>query len=258
VSVWRLEQIHKSWRVGRWPRRAERVGLAGADLQIDAGERVGIVGASGSGKTTLVRCGLGLCRPTSGTVRLFGEDTAAWGRRAWRRARRDAQLLFQDPRAMLHAGLPIGALLRDSAALHRPGEDPMALAHEALDSVGLAGRSASLPGELSGGEQRRVGLARVLLARPRLLVVDEPTAGLDAAIKPRMLRLMLDRVGPEAGIVWVSHDLAAVARYCDRVVVLHAGTVVERFPTASLATGWQPQNAHTARLLHAVGWETTP
>jgi ABC-type glutathione transport system ATPase component len=208
-----------------------------ADLDLRSGELVALVGPSGSGKTTLARCGLGLLGVDAGRIRLFGEDTTSLDRAGWRRARSRAQLLFQDPRAMLHPQLPIGLLLEESAALHRPDADPVRVAAEALRAVGLSDRGLHRPRELSGGERRRAGLARVLVARPELLVADEPTAGLDAELRREMVDLLFSSCGPEAAVVVVTHDLATVAPACDRVVVLDRGRVVEELDRAALARG---------------------
>lgn len=229
--------------------------VAGVDLAVEQGERVGLIGASGSGKSTLARVGLGLLAFDAGSVRLFGEDTASWSRQRWAAVRSKAQVLFQDPRSMLNPWLPIGALLEESAALHRPGEDAATVASQVLASVGLQGRSDALSGELSGGERRRAGLARVLVSRPALLVADEPTAGLDAARKGELLELLLDGAGRECAVVLVSHDLAAVAWCCDRVVVMSDGRIVDEFAPTSLRTpGWRPRHALTTELLTARGW----
>jgi ABC-type glutathione transport system ATPase component len=225
-----------------------------ASLEVAEGERIGLIGASGSGKTTLVRCGLGLVRADGGRIALFGRDTAGWSGRDWRGARHEVQLLLQDPRAMLHPELTIRALLEESAALHRPEADPAAAAAEVLQSVGLGARADALPRELSGGERRRAGIARVLLARPRLLVADEPTAGLDAVLKRRMVDRIVEAAGPGCAIVLVTHDLAAVAPVCDRIAVMHGGRVIETFPAAALGAGFEPALRTTALLLAASGF----
>jgi peptide/nickel transport system ATP-binding protein len=242
-----LEKVYRSW-TGR-----SHVALAGASLEIGAGERVAIIGASGSGKSTLVRCGTGLEARDGGTVTVLGEDASRWTARHWARARRRVQVLFQDPRAMLHPDLPIGVLLEESAALHRPDEDRRAVASALLASVGLDGRADALPRELSGGERRRAGIARVMASRPELLIADEPTAGLDAVLKPRMLRLLLEAAGPRCAVVVVTHDVAAVAPVCGRMVVMDQGRVVEAFPTSAVAHGPRPSHPRTRELLDAAG-----
>jgi peptide/nickel transport system ATP-binding protein len=250
APIWELRGVGVTFRSGLLARRAHPA-LRGIDLAVAPGERLAIIGESGSGKTTLARVGLGLVRPDAGTVHLLGADRTRASGGEWRALRSRAQLLFQDPGSMLNAAFPIGASLRESARLHRAGEDPRALVDEILHAVGLGGRGRALPSELSGGERRRAGLARVLLARPSLLVADEPTAGLDAALKADLLELMLERAGPDCAVVVISHDLPLVLFACTRVVVMQAGRIVDDFRPEALA-GHAPHPA-TAALLAAAG-----
>jgi ABC-type glutathione transport system ATPase component len=214
---------------------------------------VGVVGPSGSGKSTLVRCGLGLTPPDGGQITVLGRDATRFRARDWRGVRHEVQILFQDPRAMLHPDLPIDVLITESIALHRPGEDPVAGAGALLERMGLAHRAGALPRELSGGERRRAGIARVLAARPRLLVADEPTAGLDAVMKPRIVDQLVASVGDRCAVVIVTHDVAAVAPRCDRLVVMDRGEVVDSFAVEALRTGWRPTVPCTISLLVAAG-----
>ena len=260
VNVWRLQGLVKTFTEGLWPFRRSGTALRGASLSVDLGERVGVVGPSGSGKSTLMKCGLGLTPYDAGRVALWGEDTKQWSASRWRRARNQVQLLVQDPRAMLHPDVPIGTWLTESASLHRAADrsrSPRARADQALGDVGLAGRQDALPRELSGGEQRRVGLARVLLAQPRLLVADEPTTGLDASVRQRMLDLLFDRIEHECAVVMVSHDLRTVLQRCTRVVVIDNGQVVEQFDTTGAAP-IRPSHPCTAALLEAAGYSPSP
>jgi len=253
--AWELTGVTKRFRSRGWlgDQRPTHVAVSDATLTVEQGERVGIIGESGSGKTTLARVGLGLVAPEAGSIRLFGEDTSRWSARRWREARHDAQLLFQDPRAMLNPAMTLGQLLRESAHLHDRERDPREAAEEILAAVGLEGRDRALPGELSGGERRRAGIARLLLARPRLVVADEPTAGLDAALKAELVELLLDRVGVGCSVVLISHDLPMVLWCCTRVVVMNGGEIVDRFRTAQV--GQVPHHPHTRELLRAAGVE---
>lgn len=252
--VWRLDTVTKRFRSGGWlSERREHVAMRDVSLAVAEGDRVGVIGESGSGKTTLARVGLGLIAPDSGSVKLFGQDTAGWGRARWRAARHDAQLLFQDPRAMLNPSMTLGALLRESARLHDRNRDPAAAAESILARVGLEGRAGAYPGQLSGGERRRAGIARLLLARPRLVVADEPTTGLDAALKADLVQLLVDRVGARCAVVLISHDLPLVLWACSRVVVMQDGRVVDRFATEQV--GRVEHHAHTIELLQAAGLE---
>ncbi len=228
----------------------DKTAVAGASLEVYPTESIGLVGSSGSGKTSLIRAGMGLLRAQSGSVHLFGQDTTHWTGRNWAEARQRAQLLFQDPAAMLHPSLPIGLLLMDSAVVHRPQEDAEAAARKVLAIVGLDNRFDALPHQLSGGERRRAGVARVLLSRPRLLVADEPTVGLDAELKANLLQVLLDNLDHDCAVVLVSHDLPVVAWACSRVAVMFEGRIVEQLPVGELD---RAQHPHTRALIEASG-----
>ena len=245
TEAWAVHDLHKAY--------GAHAALAGASFAVRPGERVALIGASGSGKSTLVRCGLGLVPVDAGRVTVLGRDATRFRARDWRAVRHEVQLLFQDPRAMLHPELPIDVVVQESVALHRPAEDPVRTAAALLDAVGLAHRSGALPRELSGGERRRAGIARVMAARPRLLVADEPTAGLDAVLKPRIMERLLEAAGPSCAVVIVTHDVAAVGAWCERFVVMHQGRVVDAFAAADLAGGWTPTAPCTISLLAAAG-----
>lgn len=223
--------------------------LAGVDLKVGAAEAVALVGESGAGKSTLTRAALGLERLDGGSARAAGEDVST--RRGRHRAWRHVQLLHQDPAAHLGVHLSVGALLRETAGVHRPGAPAADVAHEALAAVGLADRADADPRVLSGGEQRRLGIARVLAARPRLLIADEPTTGLDGARRWDIGGLL--RRGPLAppALLLVTHDLRLAGALCDRVVVMLGGRVVERVPTSLLAGA--RHHPHTRALLSAAG-----
>ncbi len=242
--------MHKRFP-GGWTRPAHHA-LRGVSLSVEPGERVGVIGASGSGKSTLARVGLGLIRPDGGSVHLLGADTTRWSARQWRIARRHAQLLLQDPRAMLTPGLSLRALLGESVRLHRPGEPVEAAVDELLAAVELEHRGEASVHALSGGERRRAGLARVLASRPRLLVADEPTTGLDAGLKASLVELIARRAGPACAVVLISHDLPMVAWACRRVVVMHEGAIVDDLPAEAL-TSSHDRHPHTLALLRAAG-----
>lgn len=255
MSIWALHHVTKRFRNrSAWSGEASVLAVNDVSLSVDEGEHVGIIGASGSGKTTLARLGLGLVEPTHGEVRLFDENAAGWSSSRWRKERVRAQLLFQDPAAMLNPQIPVGLLLEESAALHRPEMDPVTEAHRVLEDVGLPDKYSSLPGELSGGERRRAGIARLLLTRPRLVVTDELTTGLDAALKADLVELLFRCLGPACAVVFISHDLPLVLWCCSRVVVMYKGEAVDRFDVAdALAPDRHP---HTRSLMAAAGLVT--
>lgn len=251
MSALTVSGLKTSYRVGWGPWARDVPVLHGVDLRVDHGEVVGLIGESGCGKTTLVRTALGLLPPTAGSVHVLGQDLAGLSARQRRDLRSRAQLLFQDPAAMLNPGLTVDQHLMESAQLHRPDQVPEHVVAKVVRQVGLEHRQGALPRQLSGGERRRVGLARVLVADPVLLVADEPTAGLDAALKADLVELLLSGRGPERAFLLVSHDLPLMAYFCDRLVVMQGGHVVDRIAVPEL--GRRPHHPYTTLLLQNAG-----
>ena len=240
--------------------RAEVHALTDADLRVDAGETVGIVGESGCGKSTLAKVIVGLQRPTAGTVRhrgaaLWGTDTTV------RDVGRDVGMIFQDPSTALNRRLPVARIIRDPLDVHSVGSvaERADRVGELMALVGLPRSVAdAVPGQLSGGQRQRVAIARALALAPTLLVADEPTSALDVSVRAQILNLLLDlreRLG--LAMVFVSHDIQTVRKMSDRIVTMYLGRIVEEAPAADL-----PGAAHhpytralfsaTPSLLHTV------
>ena len=230
--------------------------LAGVSLTVRHGEAVGVVGRSGSGKSTLARIISGHLAPDAGSVEVAGQPLGPSWRAAAGRVRRQAQLVMQDPWDALSPRLRVEALLAEPVDLLGEGsaEDRHRAVADALDAVGLPATGPFLGArvhELSGGQLQRIVLARALLARPRLLVADEPTSMLDASEQARLLVVLRDeQVRRGLGLVYVSHDLAAVRKVVDRIVVLEGGRVVEDGPSRRVATA--PRSPAARRLVAAA------
>ena len=224
--------------------------LRGVSLELHAGRSLGVVGESGSGKSTLARIAMALERPTSGRVEFMGQDLNALPERALRAARRDFQMVFQDPYGSLDPRLPIGRIVAEPLWQGGRAERERAVA-EVLEAVGLrAADAARYPHEFSGGQRQRIAIARALVTKPRLIVADEPVSALDVSVQAQVLNLLID-LQQRFGVTYllISHDLAVVDHVCDEVVVMQHGRIVERGETARLFR--DPQHPYTRALIAA-------
>ncbi len=222
------------------------------DIELRRGEVVGLVGESGSGKTTLGKLLLRVLEADAGTVSFDGVDLRALAPGELRPLRGRLQLIHQGATASLNPGLTVEQHLRETIAIHRPHEDSDTLVEATLAAFGLQGKGNSRPAELSGGERRRVGVARSLLPQPDLVVADEPTAGLDASVKSEVLAHLL-ATGDRTWL-FISHELDVVRAVADRVLVMHRGRIVEELPAAELRTGTSADDRHpyTEHLLSSA------
>jgi ABC-type oligopeptide transport system ATPase subunit len=233
--------------------------LNDVSFTIEAGRSMGIVGESGSGKSTLARLVMALDKPTSGRVLMMGRDLHALPREELRVARRDFQMVFQDPYGSLDPRQTIERIVTEPlAAQGGVGRGEMqARAAEVLDSVGLRRNDlGKYPHEFSGGQRQRIAIARALITRPRLIVADEPVSALDVSVQAQVLNLMAD-LQAQYGITYmlISHDLAVVHHLCDDVAVLWQGRIVEQGPPERLFTA--AEHPYTRALIEAVP-EATP
>ncbi|GIG34673.1 nickel ABC transporter ATP-binding protein NikE [Cellulomonas pakistanensis] len=241
--------------------------LHGVDLRVAAGECVAVVGGSGAGKSVLARTLVGLAGEgaradvRADRLALLGRDALRFSGRDWRAARgRDVGLVLQDALGSLDPLRTVGAEVGEALAVRRPGAGPAAPRVDraervlaALDEAGLpdpAVRARQRPGELSGGMRQRALIASAVVARPPLLVADEPTTALDATVAARVLDLLAGLRDSGTAVVLVTHDLGAVARVADRVLVLQDGRVVEEGPTAAVLGA--PREAYTRELVAAA------
>ncbi len=233
------------------------IALHDVDLLVREGESVGLIGPSGSGKSTLARILTGHLAPDTGSVAIGGAPMpSGWRGGAAKAQRRSVQLVMQDPSDALSPRLTVAQLVAEPLEVAGELDDQgrSSAVAEVLEQVGLPASGSFLhvrAHELSGGQQQRVALARALVARPKLIVADEPTAMLDASEQARLLVVLRERqVEMGLGLVFVSHDMAVVRKVVDRIVVLDQGQVVEEGPSQRVATA--PESPAGRRLVEAA------
>lgn len=218
------------------------------------GETLGLVGESGSGKSTTGRLLLRLEEPSAGSIEFEGEDWLALEGEELRRRRRDVQIVFQDPQTSLNPRMSCGAQIAEPLRVQRLASRRELSARVAalLEEVGLSPETAGrFPSELSGGQRQRVAIARALATRPKFVVCDEPVSALDVSVAAQVLNLLAElreKIG--LSYLFISHDLAIVSRFCDRIAVMYLGRIVEEGPAASLLA--RPLHPYTVALLSAA------
>jgi ABC-type glutathione transport system ATPase component len=228
--------------------------LAGVDLTIERGTVVALVGESGSGKSTLARCLARLEEPTSGEIRFEGAEVASLAGAELRAFRERVQLLFQDSADALSPRLTACEIVSEPLEILGRGErsERRRRALELLETVGLSSAEADRrPLDLSGGQRQRLAIARALAVKPRLLILDEAFAGLDASIQAQVAAMLHDlRLREGLTYLCISHDLALMSVFADEVAILFEGRIVERAAAARLFDA--PAHPHTRALVAAV------
>ena len=228
--------------------------LNGVSVKLTAGKSLGVVGESGSGKSTFARAVMALETPTSGSVRLLGRDLHRLSAGELRRARRDFQMVFQDPYGSLDPRQTVARIVAEPlTALGRiASAEQRGRVAAALTQVGL--RDADMdkfPHEFSGGQRQRIAIARALAVQPRLIVCDEPTSALDVSVQAQILNL-LSQLQRDLGLslLFITHNIGVVEYLADDIVVMQRGRVEEQGPTSRVLA--HPQSSYTRTLLDAV------
>jgi len=226
----------------------------GVSLAVWPGETLGLVGESGCGKSTLGKTVMGIYTPTAGEIRFLGREIGRLRGRERRQVAGDLQYVYQDPGASLDPRWKVERSLHEPLLIHTraPRVEREERIQAILRAVGLPDAHLDLyPHELSGGQQRRVGLARILTLEPRLIILDEPTSGLDVSVQASVLKLFR-RLQESFALTYlfISHDLAVVRAMCQRVAVMYLGKIVELGEVARLFEA--PRHPYTQSLLAAV------
>jgi oligopeptide transport system ATP-binding protein len=248
-------QVHYRVRHGAWGRHLLLRAVAGIDLEVCAGEALGVVGESGCGKSTLARAILDLVPRSAGRVLWSGQDTAALASAERQRLRRDLQIIFQNPLASLDPRMPVAELIAEPLRVHRGDLDAGQRRRQVLELVRQMGLAEDLarryPHELSGGQCQRVAIARAMILDPRLLVCDEAVSALDVSVQAQIVEL-LSSIKETRGLalLFISHNLGVVRELCERVLVLYLGRMMELAPAQLLYS--RPLHPYTRALFEAI------
>jgi len=226
----------------------------GVSLTLQRGEVLGLVGESGCGKSTLARTILHLVPATSGTIILEGRNLTAAGPAGLRAARRELQMVFQDPYASLNPRLTVFAALAEPLRVHRvcPASEVPARVAELMRLVGLEPRFLQkYPHEFSGGQRQRIAVARALAVQPKIIIADEPVSALDVSIQAQILNLLAKLVREMAlSMIFIAHDLSVVKHVSDRIAVMYLGKIVELGRSTDVID--HPRHPYTRALISAI------
>ena len=250
-----IKRAYSRPRSSLWHKPEPLQALRGVSFELPAGQSLGVVGESGSGKSTLARLVMALDQPSAGSVELLGRNLHQLPEKELRAARRDFQMVFQDPYGSLDPRMTVQQILAEPLVTLPEKLSPaeqLQRVQNVLQQVGLRAQDAQkYPHEFSGGQRQRIAIARALMTRPRLIVADEPVSALDVSVQAQVLNLMRD-LQQELGLsyLFISHDLAVVQHVCDQVIVLYQGEIVERGTPQKLFSA--PEHPYTQSLVRAA------
>ncbi len=259
VPLLSVRDLHVQFKVrgGAWPWSAARTlkAVNGVSFDVFPGETLGIVGESGCGKSTLARGLMNLVPSSAGQISWLGQEMAGAAAPAWQQVRRNVQMVFQDPLASLNPRMNVAQIVGEPLRTHEPGLSAPEVLERVKTMLLRVGLSEThlyrYPHEFSGGQCQRIGIARALILRPKLIICDEPVSALDVSIQAQIINLLKDlQQEMQLALIFIAHDLAVVKHVSQRILVMYLGRTMEL--AAKRALYAQPLHPYTRALLSAV------
>ncbi len=238
-----------------WTKRKKLKAVDDVSFSLQSGETLGIVGESGCGKSTLARAIIRMVPTESGNALWFGDDLLKLDKISMRKHRKEIQMIFQDPLASLNPRMNIGQIIAEPLKTHYPKtskEDIKSRVQDVMDKVGLLHNLINrYPHEFSGGQCQRIGIARALILKPKLIICDEPVSALDVSIQAQVINLLME-LQSEMGLtlIFIAHDLSIVKHISNKIMVLYLGNMVEMANNIDIYA--HPRHPYTQALISAV------
>jgi len=238
-----------------WTKRKKLQAVNGVSFELKSGETLGIVGESGCGKSTLARAIISMVPAETGRVLWFGKDLLALQKTEMRKHRREIQMIFQDPLASLNPRMTIGEIIAEPLKTHYPKTskaDIKLRVEDVMNKVGLLENLINrYPHEFSGGQCQRIGIARALILKPKLIICDEPVSALDVSIQAQVINLLMDlQKEMDLTLIFIAHDLSIVKHISTKIMVLYMGNMVELAKSEDMYN--HPRHPYTQALISAV------
>lgn len=257
LSVRDLSVTFDVRRAGAWPWTAPMKLHAVSEMSFDLapGECLGVVGESGSGKSTLARAIVGTVPTSQGNIMFEGADLANMDARQRRVHRRDVQMIFQDPLAALNPRMTVGEIIAEPLITHEPStprDEVKARVRELMERVGLLPNLINrYPHEFSGGQCQRIGIARALILKPKLVICDEPVSALDVSVQAQVVNLLMElQKDLNLSMIFIAHDLSVVKHISDQIIVMYLGRQMEMANADTLTTA--PEHPYSQALISSV------
>ncbi len=256
----KVRDVHTTFNIKQkgtyfWQKPATLKAVNGVSFEIFAGETLGVVGESGCGKSTLARTIVGLIEANSGSILFNEEELVGASKKTMRMKRKDIQMIFQDPLASLNPRMTVGDIIAEPLRTYYPKmkkSDVQSEVREIMKKVGLLPNQINrYPHEFSGGQCQRIGIARALILKPKIIICDEPVSALDVSIQAQVINLLQD-IQEEMGLalIFIAHDLSVIKHIADRVLVMYLGNAVEL--GVNKAVYGNPTHPYTQALMSAV------